>query len=426
MRLGSRQRLREAAAPVVSACALLWRRLMFRTTFIAISGSVGKSTAAACLGTILSSHTTTNWLAGAQNNRFVLARTILRTRFRHRFTVIEVGTKSPGALRRAAWMIAPDIVVMLAVRNVHSNVFPTLEGMAAEKAQLLSRLGKPGVAILNADDPSVMAMRAGCRGPVRTFGSAAGSFLTASEVSSRWPGRLRFRAHHGEESAWVQTNLVGEHMVHSVLGALAAAVFCGVPLARAAASLSDVQPIPGRMQPMVLPNGVTVLRDDFNATLPTFEAALAVLRDAQVPRRILIAGDLLDTGQSVRARARHVGQMAATAADIVIFVGDRARLFANAAIEAGCTSAFSFHTARETADFLKTMLRADDLVLLKCWVGRHIERIILAQLGSISCWVIRCQKPMQCDRCPELKLVSIEPGGGLFVRHHGDLSQTSA
>ncbi len=409
--IASRERSREAIVLLLSGLAFVWRRLMFRTTFIAITGSVGKSTTTALLGTVLSDHATTNWLPGGNNNRLALARTILRTRFRHRFTVIEVGTRAPGALRRAAWMIAPNMVVMLGVRNLHSNAFPTLEDMAAEKAQLLSRLGKRGVAILNGDDPQVLAMRSRCRGPVRTFGLAAGSFVTASEVSAKWPSRLSFRVRSGDESVAVNTNLVGEHMVHAALGCLAAAVFYGVPLAGAGASLKKVDPVPGRLQPMLLPNGVTVLRDDFNATLPTFEAALAVLRDADAPRRIVIAGDLLDTGQPEGPRALRLGKMAGAVADMAVFIGPRSNLSRKGAIDAGCTAAFSFRALPEAARFLKAELRAGDLVLLKGWAGRHLERVMLAQLGSLSCWVVRCHKLMLCEDCAELKLVTISPPG---------------
>src|SRR5947207_7084123 len=87
----------------LSTLAFIWRRLMIRTTFVAITGSAGKSTATACLGTILSQHYRTNWDSSGRNHRTQLARLILRTRPWHRFTVIEVGTKAPGALRRAAW-----------------------------------------------------------------------------------------------------------------------------------------------------------------------------------------------------------------------------------------------------------------------------------------------------------------------------------
>ena len=417
---------------LLSACAFVWRRLMFRTTFIAISGSVGKSTATAALGSVLSSHFSTNWSPGGKNHRQALAETILRTRFWHRFTVIEVGTRAPGALQRAAWMIAPDVVVMLRVLNMHSNAFPTLEEMAAEKAQLLSRLGKRGAAILNADDERVMRMQKLCRGPVRTFGLTAGSFVTASEVSSRWPRRLSFRATCGGESAWVETNLVGEHMVYSALGAQTAAVFCGVPLEKAAACFRDIQPVAGRMQPMYLPNGVTVLRDEYNSHLPTVEAGLEVLRSAEASRRIVILGDVLDAGRSERPRAHYLGAQAAQAADMAVFLGFQAKPAAKAAIAAGmrADSAFAFKTLPEAAAFLKSELRAGDLVLVQGWMGRHVERVILAQLGSISCWLERCSKMMLCEDCPELKLVTIQkeidPEGESLVRHRGNLSPKGA
>jgi hypothetical protein len=80
-----------------------------------------------------------------------------------------------------------------------------------------------------------------------------------------------------------------------------------------------------------------------------------------------------------------------------------------AAVEAGMNrdSALAFRTLPDAANFLKSELRAGDLVLLQGWVERHVERAILAQLGSISCWLERCPKFMQCERCPELKLVRL-------------------
>jgi UDP-N-acetylmuramoyl-tripeptide--D-alanyl-D-alanine ligase len=176
--------------------------------------------------------------------------------------------------------------------------------MVAEKAAILTRLGKRGVALLNADDPRVLAMAPSCGGPVRTFGLTSDAYMRASEISAKLPQRLKFRATCGDQSAWVATNLVWEHMVYSALGALTAAVFCGVPLVKAAACFADIQPVHGRIWPMHLPNGVTVLRDDHNGSLPTLEVALDVLRSAEASRRILILGDVQDSGLSERPRIR--------------------------------------------------------------------------------------------------------------------------
>ena len=403
----SRQWFRLAAAYGLSAAAFVWRRVMFRTTFIAITGSAGKSTATACLGSILSAHFPTNWQPGGRNARTVLSRIVLNTRFRHRFTVIEVGTRAPGALRRAAWMIAPDIAVVLGVQNVHSNAFPTIEDMAAEKAQLLSRMGKRGIAVLNADDPLVLAMANRCRARIRTFGVSPGALVAADQVAAVWPQRLSFRVRRGSDTAPVETNLPGEHLLPSVLAALTTAVCCGVPIDHAAVALKNVQPVPGRMYPMYLPNGACIIRDDFNANLPSLSAGLDFLARAQASRRIVLIGDILDTGLTVRPRARDLGQRVAKAADMAIFLGRDARLAAKSAIASGMTeqSVHCYQDLREAAGFLKTELRGGDLVLSRGWQGRHTERVVLALFGDIACWMERCTKVLPCELCPELQLV---------------------
>ena len=409
---------RSVAGYLLSACAFVWRRVMFRTTFIAITGSAGKTTTTACVGAILSAHFPTNWTPGGRNGRVSLARDILRTRFRHRFMVIEVGTRAPGALRKAAWMIAPDVAVVLTVLGVHTDAFPSLDAMAAEKEQLLSRLGKRGLAILNADDLLVRDMATRCRGAVRTFGTAADACIRASDISATWPHRLSFWAHYGSDFCRVRTNLVGEHMLTPALAALAVGVSCGVPLELAAAEFAHVQPVAGRMQPMTLPCGAIVLRDDFNASMPTLVAGLNVMRTAEAARRIVIVGDILDSTFTVRPRLRDLGRRVASAADLAIFIGYASNVSAKAAIQAGLTpeSARSFQNLRETAAFLQQELRPGDLVFVHGWTAHQIERVILAQLGTISCWIERCNRSIDCDRCPELKLIPLLPAGSLTVR----------
>ena len=407
LRFAIRKRAPLAYALLLSVLAFLWRRVMFRTTFIAITGSVGKTSSTACLSTILSAYGATNWEPGGGNNRTTLSRLMLRTRFRHRFTVIEVGTRAPGALRRAAWMIAPDIAVVLRVLNVHSNAFPTLDDMAAEKAQLLSRLGKRGRAVLNADDSQVLDMADGCPAQVHIFGVSPASFLMADQISSVWPQRLTFRARCGDQTSQVETNFPGAHLLPSILAALSTAILCGLSLEQAAAVMKTVQPVPGRMDPVLLQSGAWVIRDDFNSTLPTLISGLEFLAQAQASRRIVVMGDVLDSGLTVRPRARDLGQRVAKAADLAVFLSEEGRVSAKSAVDAGMTEASvrSYRDLQEAAAFLKSELRPGDLVLTHGWQGRHIERLILSQLGDIGCWIPRCPKVVPCEMCTELKLV---------------------
>src|SRR5262245_24705740 len=72
------------------AGAYIWRTLLFRTTFIAITGSMGKTTAKECLAAALESTYSTVSSFANQNDYAGVPRTLLRARPWHRFAVVEV------------------------------------------------------------------------------------------------------------------------------------------------------------------------------------------------------------------------------------------------------------------------------------------------------------------------------------------------
>ena len=392
-------------AVFLGGLAFLWRRLMRRTRFIAITGSVGKTTTTAALETILSSRFPVNASRDGMNGRADLAAAILRTRLRHRFAVVEVGTKLPGALKRAAWELDPDIVVVLTVARTHTDRFPTLEHTAAEKAQLLARMGRRGLAVLNGDDPRVLAMALRCRVRVLTFGSSPHHDLWAGEASSVWPDRLSFRVHWAAQSRWVQTRLVGEHWLTPALAALAAAVGCGLDIEAAASALETLEPCQARLQPVSLPSGATLLRDDFNPTIASFPAALRVLRQARARRRLLMLSDVTDTGLDEPSKFREIGAAAAGSADVAVFFGTASRALAAAAVEAGMgpESVHAFADPWAVTEFLRTQSREGDLGLFRCGMTDHAERVHLSLLGRVDCLTQECGRLHVCDSCTDLR-----------------------
>src|SRR4029079_6932868 len=92
-----------------------------------------------------------------------------------------------------------------------------------------------------------------------------------------------------------------------------AAESCGIPLQRAAAEIGRVQPFMGRMQPVALPGGAVMLRDEGNGSLDTVGPALRVLQEADAARRVLVFSNLTDSRENSRNRARHIGRLAAPA-----------------------------------------------------------------------------------------------------------------
>lgn len=317
-----------------------------------------------------------------QNRTHLIARTILQTRYRHRFAVLEAATDHPGYLWRAARLIRPHLAVILSVARTHTQSFPTLEDTAAEKARLLDALRPGGIAILNGDDPRVRAMAARCRHRVMLFGCSPDFDLWASQVSSQWPARLA-----------------------SALAALAGALCCGLDPKSAIAPLEQVEPHRARMEPVPLPSGAILLRDDFNGSLDTLTPALHVLAQAHAQRRVLVLSDASDSGKRTSVRIRELGQQAARCCDLAIFLGEHSRRARNAAVHSGMPpqNVHSFATLPEAAAFLASELRPGDLALLRGRTVDHLGRIYFAQLGSVGCALTHCPRLLLCDHCYELR-----------------------
>ena len=99
----------------LAALAFLWRTLLFRTKFIAVTGSFGKTTAKDFLAAMLARLGPTVKTDGNRNGTIGISQAILRTRPWHRFVVMEIGTDRKGFMVRGSLLVRPDVVLILRV-----------------------------------------------------------------------------------------------------------------------------------------------------------------------------------------------------------------------------------------------------------------------------------------------------------------------
>ena len=388
--------------------AFVWRRLLFNTTFIVIAGSVGKTTTKEFLANILETQFPVTRTLGNNNHRRFKGpeMTILGTRPWHKFAVIEVGTEVPGDMESAAKFLKPDIIAMLDIKRCHTNVFKTLEALAEEKSQLLNYLSDKGCAILNQDNPFVASMTVkNTRARTIRFGASESSDLRLVSSESKWPQRLKLRIIVDGVSHDIETRLVGTHWAPTIMASLAAAMHCGISITEAITAIRSIAPFWARMQPITLPSsGATILRDDWNGSIDTFDAAFKVLHEASASRKIVIFSDFSDSTKKLRSRANYLGRMAEKYADVAVFVGDYADRSVQAARTAGMgdESAHAFLSLSAAVDFLNQELRSGDLALIKGQANHHLSRIYIGLLGPVGCTISSCPKQILCDRCPEL------------------------
>ncbi|SBT06779.1 putative Peptidyl-tRNA hydrolase [Candidatus Propionivibrio aalborgensis] len=379
-----------------------WRPLLKKPVFIGIAGSAGKTTTKELLLGVLSHKGRGAGNPASLNALPEVAKTVLRVRPTHDFCVVELSEDKPGILDAPLALLQPDIGIVTVIGNDHRSAFSTHEGIAGEVGKLIASLPSTGTAVLNADDPLVIAMAAHSAARVMSYGLSPHAELRAEEISSDWPDRLQMTLVYGTERVKIRTRLCGTHWVPSVLGAIGGGLATGMTLAECAVGIANVAPFDGRMQPLDTPEGVTFIRDDFKPSLWTFEACFDFMKVAQAKRKIIVIGEISDVIAAKEVTYKRIAIRAQEICDVTIFVGQWASSALTARQPGENEKALrAFSHVRDAAEYVNSITREGDLVLLKGGIKKdHLLRIILARSENIACWRDDCARDSFCNECP--------------------------
>ncbi|WP_433891230.1 UDP-N-acetylmuramoyl-tripeptide--D-alanyl-D-alanine ligase [Streptomyces sp. CA-111067] len=367
----------DARAAVQALAAHVVARLRDGLTVVGLTGSQGKTSTKDLLAAVLSAAAPTTATLGSLNNELGVPLTMLRADAATRFLVLEMGARHIGDIAALTGLVAPDTAVVLNVGQAHLGEFGSREAIAEAKGELVRGLAPGGTAILNADDPRVVAMRSFAEGPVLTFGRAAHADVRVLDLALDALGRPSFTLRTADASAPVTLPLVGAHQALNASAAAAAALAAGVPLDAVAAALATVALSKWRLERRALACGATLLNDSYNANPDSTRAALDALRALAVPaggRRIAVLGAMLELGAESAAEHRAIGAYAAARADLVATVGAAARPIADGAGD----RAVPLPDNEAAADWLRTHLTSDDTVLVKASRGARLDEVAAA------------------------------------------------
>jgi UDP-N-acetylmuramoyl-tripeptide--D-alanyl-D-alanine ligase len=369
----------EAVTALATAVA---RRLS--ATIVGITGSSGKTSSKDLLGQVLAHAGRTVAPAGSHNNELGHPYTVLQADEQTRYLVLELGARGIGHIAHLAHIAPPRIGVVLNVGTAHLGEFGSREAIAKAKGELVEALPADGVAVLNADDPLVLAMaeRTGAR--VATFGTTATAHVRGTDVVLDDFSRPAFTVHADGESARLQLRLIGAHHVGNALAVTAVARAVGMSLPAIAGALAEATPTSRwRMEVTERSDGVTIINDAYNANPESMRAALetlAVVTRSRGGRAVAVLGQMAELGPAERAEHEGIGRLAA-GLDIarVVTVGDAARSIGSAAAleRSWDGEAQSVPDAEAAIAAVRALLRPGDVVLVKASRAASLEQVAL-------------------------------------------------
>lgn len=271
---------------------------------VGITGSVGKTsvkdlTLAAC-GGVRRTHASEK----SFNNELGVPLTLANAPSDVEVTIVEMGARGIGHIAELCEVGRPSVGVVTTVALAHSELFGSIEGVAAAKGELIEALPSGGVAVLNADNPHVAAMAERTDARVLTFGRSPGADVQVVEIQLDELLRPRFVLATPTGRADVELDARGAHMAVNAAAAVAAALAVGVDLADAVAGLAAVEMSPWRMEVTRTAGGLVVINDAYNANPTSMRAALDALTGLDAVERVAVVGEMAELG--VEGPAEHL------------------------------------------------------------------------------------------------------------------------
>jgi UDP-N-acetylmuramoyl-tripeptide--D-alanyl-D-alanine ligase len=349
-----------------------------------LTGSSGKTSTKDLAAQLIECLGPTIAPAGSFNNEFGLPLTVLRADSSTRYLVLELSARGPGHIAYLCGIAPPRYGAVLNVGHAHAGEFGGLDQVARAKGELVDALPADGAAILNADDPRVLAMAARTSARVVTFGiEDRTALIRAADVQLDDLGRPSFTLLAPEGRAAVTLRLHGAHNVPNALAAAALARELGLGLADIADGLSAaVARSRWRMEVHRRGDGVTVINDAYNANPESVRAAVAALRHlARGGRAFAVLGHMAELGSISRASHEDIGELAAQAdlAGLIAVGEEAAPILAGARrIPSWTGEALAVPDGAAALDALANQLKPGDVVLVKASRATHLESVAVA------------------------------------------------
>lgn len=286
-----------------------YARLFPRSMFIAVTGTVGKTTTTQACSLVLKQKYKVLTTEPNLDPILNIPITILKIKPSIKKVILEMGIEYPEEMDFYLSIVKPATAIITSVAYQHSQFLGDLKSIAAEKGKLVKQLPANGLAILNYDDINVRAMADTTKAEVVFYGTdQKNCHVFASNIKIE-NFRTVFELNYGVERVKVEYPLLGVHQVSSALAAASLGLSEGLSLSAIKLSLEKAEPQEHRMVVQVGFNNSTVIDDSYNGSPISVEAAIDSLQLIPARRRIVVLGETKELGDFSEDQHRHIARI---------------------------------------------------------------------------------------------------------------------
>jgi UDP-N-acetylmuramoyl-tripeptide--D-alanyl-D-alanine ligase len=352
-------------------------RSLFELPFVAITGSVGKTTTKNMIAEVLKTRFNVLKTEGNFNNEIGLPLTLFSLDKNSQIGVVEMGMSGFGEISRMVNIVKPQIAVITNIGISHMEKLGSKKNIAKAKMEILEPLKPNDLAILNADSVELWEMREKLPCKSLFFGINRGD-LRAENIKSHRDKGVSFDVVNGAGIYNLNIPLPGVHNVYNALAAIAVGFEFGLTERDIVQGLSNVKPTKMRLEFKKSAFGATIIDDCYNASPDSMLSALNLLSEmGKEKKKAAVIGDMLELGEYAESAHQDVGRYAADKADMLIAVGRYAAYMARGFQQNNNDKPIHiFDDTLTAAQNVPNLVKDCDMILVKASRGMKMEQIV--------------------------------------------------
>jgi UDP-N-acetylmuramoyl-tripeptide--D-alanyl-D-alanine ligase len=399
----------------------------YKPEVIAITGSVGKTSSKEVIAQILATKFKIRKTSSNYNNEIGVPLTILGinkspgknilawipiflkslgllilpTKYPQKL-VLEFGADHKGDIEYLVQFIPVYIGVLTRVSKVHMQYFKTLGSIFNEKKKIFSKINPQGWAVINNDDDLVKTLKKELSCKTIGYGIKNESDIQASDlqlINRDGVIGMNFKLkYQGNVVPVFLPQTLGFAQVYAFLSGASIALQYGFNLVEISAFAGNYRAPKGRTNLIKGINNSYIIDDSYNSSPEAVKMSLDLLSGMQsfiLGKRIAVLGDMLELGRESVPAHKEIGEYVVhKKIDILLTTGDISRNTYLAAQKLGMSDDNNkyFKDKEELIYYLKSIIKNDDLILIKGSQGSRMEEIvkcIMKELGRAKDLLVR-------------------------------------
>lgn len=337
---------------------------------VGITGSVGKTSTRDMVGAVVASQFNTLKTIGNYNNNIGLPLTIMRYQDEEAM-VLEMGMNHLREIALLVDIARPNIGVITNVGTAHIGLVGSRENILKAKLEMAEYFDENNTLVINIDNDMLEKFytNQNVNYKIKTFGIKHDADVKAENVCL-YESRSTFD-YHGYH---FEVNVPGEHFVLNALAAISVGECLNISYEKMQEAIANFELTKNRMDFVNLKNDIQIIDGTYNANLDSMLSSLAVLGRYE-RRKIAVLADMLELGEYSEELHLKTGKAVdENKIDVLICVGKESQNIINGANNTIDKHWFSSND--EAYDYLKSILKENDIVLVKGSNSMRLKEII--------------------------------------------------